>query len=102
MQTANSPATSTESKGSLSAEELARAQAHFAEHGYAVFPGVISKEKLTALHGRLQAEFERWKADGRLFEGGGNLTGHLNCFPGEDSRFVYDELVEKGIIGAIR
>ena len=99
MQTANSPTTSP---APLSADELARAQSHFAEHGYAVFPGVISKEKLAELHRRLQAEFERWKADGRLFDGGGNLTGHLNCFPGEDSRWVYDELVDKGIIDAIR
>jgi hypothetical protein len=101
MQTANQT-TSSAAQGSLSADELARAKAHYAEHGYAVFPGVISKEKLADLHARLQAEFDRVKGDGKLFEGGGNLTGHLNCFPGEQSRFVYDTLVEKGIIDAIR
>lgn len=100
MQT--NPQTTPTTKRSLPADQLARARADFAEKGYAVFPGVVSKDRLTALHGRLQAEFDRMKAEGKLFEGGGNLTGHLNCFPGEDSRFVYDELVEKGIIDAIR
>src|SRR5438045_1002474 len=102
MPTANPQTTPPAPKRSLSADELARARAHFAEHGYAFFPGVVSKEKLSQLHGRLQAEFDRMKGDGKLFDGGGNLTGHLNCFPGEESRFVYDTLVEQGIIDAIR
>jgi hypothetical protein len=101
MQTATPQITPPTSR-SLSAEELARAQAHYAEHGYAIFPGVVSKEKLSELHASLQAEFDRVKGDGKLFAGGGNLTGHLNCFPGEESRFVHDTLVEKGIIEAIR
>jgi hypothetical protein len=101
MQTAN-PQLPPPTKRSLSTDELARAKAHFAEHGYAVFPGVVSKEMLTQLHARLQAEFNRMRGDGKLFDGGGNLTGHLNCFPGEESRVVYDTLVEQGIIDAIR
>jgi hypothetical protein len=101
MQTVN-PQTTPTTKRSLPADQLARARADFAENGYAIFPGVVSRDRLAVLHGRLQAEFERMKAEGKLFEGGGNLTGHLNCFPGEESRFVYDELVEKGIIDAIR
>ena len=101
MQTANSPSTPSAPKRTLSADELARAQDHFAEHGYAVFPGVISKDRLAELHGRLQAEFERWRGDGRLFEGGGNLTGHLNCFPGRRARFAYTELEDQGVVDAI-
>jgi hypothetical protein len=46
--------------------------------------------------------FERAKADGSLFSGGGLMTGHLNCFPGEGSRFAYDALVERGIIDLIK
>jgi len=102
MPTANPQTTSPSPQSALSADELARAQAHYAEHGYAIFPGVISKERLVDLHARLQAEFDRMKGDRKLFEGGGNLTGHLNCFPGEQSRFVYETLVDKGIIDAIR
>ena len=30
------------------------------------------------------------------------MSGHLNCFPGEGSRFVYDALQERGIIDLIR
>jgi ectoine hydroxylase-related dioxygenase (phytanoyl-CoA dioxygenase family) len=101
MQTANPQTASPSPQSVLSPDELARAQAHYAEHGYAIFPGVISKEKLADLHARIQAEFDRVKGDGKLFEGGGNLTGHLNCFPGEQSRFVYETLVDKGIIDAI-
>jgi hypothetical protein len=102
MQTANPQITPSVPKRSLAPDELAQAKAHFAEHGYAIFRDVISKEKLAALHLRLQDEYNRARLDGNLFTGGGNLAGHLNCFPGEESRFVYDELVEKGIIDAIR
>jgi hypothetical protein len=37
-----------------------------------------------------------------MFEGGGGLSGHLNCFPGKESRVVYDELVAKGIVDLVR
>jgi hypothetical protein len=30
------------------------------------------------------------------------LSGHLNCFPGEESRFDYDALQEHGIIDLIK
>ena len=30
------------------------------------------------------------------------MSGHLNCFPGEGSRFVYDELSERGVVDLVR
>ena len=30
------------------------------------------------------------------------LSGHLNCFPGERARFVYDEIAEFGIVDLVR
>jgi hypothetical protein len=30
------------------------------------------------------------------------MAGHLNCFPGEESRFVYEELQQRGIIDLVK
>jgi hypothetical protein len=43
---------------------------------------------------------DTWRAQvrsGTLFTGGGNWSGHLNCFPGEGSRFVFQQLERRGI-----
>jgi hypothetical protein len=68
------------------------------EDGYVVLPGLVSPERLAALGASLTAEYERVRSAGELFSGGGSLTGHLNCFPGEQSRFVWDDLVEGGVV----
>jgi ectoine hydroxylase-related dioxygenase (phytanoyl-CoA dioxygenase family) len=74
----------------------------FAEEGYFVVRNVVSPERLAQLRGRILEEFERAKQAGRLFAGGGTISGHLNCFPGEESRFAYDALQERGIIDLIK
>ena len=43
------------------------------------------------------AEYDR----AEKFSGGGSYSGHLNCFPGETSRFFYDEIAESGLVDAI-
>ena len=58
------------------------------EDGYVIIRDVVSKDRLAAMDSGLLEEFERAKASGELFDGGGTLSGHLNCFPGESSRFV--------------
>jgi hypothetical protein len=63
---------------------------------------VVSKERLEALRVSLFEAFERAKATGGLFDGGGAISGHLNCSPGEEARFAYDALVEAGIVDLIR
>jgi glycosyltransferase involved in cell wall biosynthesis len=70
--------------------------------GYVVIRGVVSKEHLAAFSDDLLSEFDRLVAEGLPFEGGGLLSGHLNCFPGERARFVYDELREQGIVDLVR
>jgi ectoine hydroxylase-related dioxygenase (phytanoyl-CoA dioxygenase family) len=104
MQTAQQqvPFTFAPATQHFSTEELARIKREFAETGYVVFKDVVSKPKLAHLRQRLAEEFERVKTTGELFAGGGLLTGHLNCFPGAESRVVYDELVERGIIGLVK
>jgi ectoine hydroxylase-related dioxygenase (phytanoyl-CoA dioxygenase family) len=74
----------------------------FAEDGYLIFRGVVSRERLAHLHTRLLEAFEREKVAGRLFSGGGMISGHLNCFPGEEARFAYEALCEAGIVDIVR
>jgi hypothetical protein len=71
------------------------------EYGCFVVRGVVSPERLGELNATLSAEYERLLADGTLFAGGGRMSGHLNCFPGKASRFVYDDLVAAGVIDVI-
>ena len=74
----------------------------FAEEGYLVFKGVVSPERLKQMHARLSQEFEEAKRSGRLMAGGGTISGHLNCFPGEESRFAYEAIEQAGIVDLIK
>lgn len=89
-------------KTPLSTQEREALKKAFAEDGYFVLKGVVSPEKLATLHQDIVTEFDNAKKNGTLFSGGGLMSGHLNCFPGAGSRFVYDTLVERGIIDLIR
>jgi hypothetical protein len=86
----------------LSPAELAMYQRTFLEDGYVIFRNVVSRERLANLQAQVYAEFERAKGSGVLFSGGGTLSGHLNCYPGEASRFAFEALSEHGIIDFIR
>ena len=72
------------------------------EDGYTVIRDVVDPERLSTLGADLTAEYERLKAANEMFEGGGSLTGHLNCFPGEQSRFVWDDISKAGIPELVR
>jgi hypothetical protein len=74
----------------------------FAEEGYLMLPSIVSAEPLAQLAAALRAEFSRVKRSGELFEGGGTISGHLNCFPGAESRFVHDALQAIGIFDLVR
>ena len=103
MQTANEslPPTAPTRPG-FSADDQARLKREYDQSGYVVLKDVVPRDKLAHLNTRLMEEFERARTSGALFSGGGLLTGHLNCFPGEESRFVYDTLVERGVIDLVR
>jgi ectoine hydroxylase-related dioxygenase (phytanoyl-CoA dioxygenase family) len=83
--------------GVLNQVDIEGLRRHLADDGYAVVRDVVSKDKLADLAASLTDEYERRKRSGELFQGGGSLSGHLNCFPGEQSRFVYDDLRDYGI-----
>jgi hypothetical protein len=74
----------------------------FATQGYLVFRNIVPKAQLSVLKQQIFDEFEASKRSGRLFSGGGQLSGHLNCFPGEVSRFTHEALEERGVIDVVR
>jgi hypothetical protein len=74
----------------------------YAEDGYICFEGAVGRARLATLRDELLRTYEGMKTSGQLFAGGGTAHGHLNCFPGEGSQFVLDELEAKGIIDVAR
>lgn len=84
------------------AREVQDLTSRFASEGYITLRNVVSRSRLATLTEDLRAEFARAKANGELFSGGGMINGHLNCFPGAQSRFVYDELEQYGVFELVR
>src|SRR3977135_3963527 len=74
----------------------------FAREGYVTLPNVVSKSRLAALTEELRGEYARASANGELFSGGGTISGHLNCFPGAQSRFSYDALEQHDVFDLVR
>jgi ectoine hydroxylase-related dioxygenase (phytanoyl-CoA dioxygenase family) len=85
-----------------SPEELERHRQTMDRDGYIVFRNVVPKAGLEQLRSRLHHEFENVKASGALFAGGGIVSGHLNCFPGGESRFIWDAVSGHGIVDLVR
>lgn len=79
-----------------------RLRAAYADDGYVVLRGVISKPELASIQRTLASEFETWRNSSASFRGGGLLSGHLNCFPGEIARGVLNELTDQGILDLAR
>jgi hypothetical protein len=86
----------------LLSQQMQNFSSAFAREGYVTLPNVVSKSRLAALTDELRGEYARARANGELFSGGGTISGHLNCFPGAQSRFVYDELEQYGIFDLVR
>ena len=77
-------------------------RAAFSAEGHLVIAGVVPRAPLARLSASITTAFESFKREGRLFSGGGTLNGHLNCFPGAESRFVYERLEATGILDMVR
>jgi hypothetical protein len=86
----------------LTAQEIEQYRADFAKSGYLLFKQVVPAEMLSNLRDSILRAFEQAKTTGDLFAGGGLMSGHLNCFTGEESRFIYDALEARGIIDLVR
>ncbi len=74
--------------------ELKRA---FDADGYLVLRGAVASAGLQKMQQKLSIEFQAWKDSSASFRGGGQLSGHLNCYPGELAREVVEELRAKSI-----
>jgi ectoine hydroxylase-related dioxygenase (phytanoyl-CoA dioxygenase family) len=83
-------------------QQMQDLRSSFERNGYVTLPNVVSKSRLAALTDELRGEYNRVRAKGELFSGGGTISGHLNCFPGAQSRFVYDELEQYGVFDLVR
>lgn len=89
-------------KTRLTDEDVSKALATLDRDGYTVIEGVVPSSPLDDFARYLADEYERAQAEGRLFQGGGSVTGHLDCYPGAASRFIYDAVAEHGILDIAR
>lgn len=96
------PLAASENKNPLTENEIKDLKQAFDRDGYFVIRNVVSRERLAELHRTLEQEFDAATKSGALFSGGGLTSGHLNCFPGQAARFVYDTLQDRGIIDLIK
>lgn len=74
----------------------------FAEEGYVLLPGVVDRQRLAELSASLVSAYRDASGQGLPFVGGGTISGHLNCFPGAASRFVYESLAAHGVFDLVR
>lgn len=77
--------------------DLAKAKHTFDEQGYVILEGLVSNAELTKVASDLSSEFQAWQASAAKFDGGGLMSGHLNCYPGELARGVLDQLRAAGV-----
>jgi ectoine hydroxylase-related dioxygenase (phytanoyl-CoA dioxygenase family) len=86
----------------ISVEDVKQFRQSLDQEGYAVIRNVVSKDHLDEFNALLADEYARAKTTNKLFDGGGSLSGHLNCFPGEQSRFIYEDILDYGIVEVAR
>ena len=86
----------------LTPAEIDSLKTLFAEQGFVVCRNVVPRDKLDYLRKEILQEFERVERGKPDLQGGGRLAGHLNCFTGEDSRFIYDMVESYGIIDLVK
>lgn len=82
--------------------DLPQLKRTFADEGYVILRGVISKPELSLIQRRLAEEFAAWQKSTESFKGGGLLSGHLNCYPGEVAKGVLGELQDTGTLDLAR
>lgn len=78
--------------------DRSEAISRFHEDGFVVLRDVVSRETLRGVAAALASEYANWQRSNAAFKGGGLLSGHLNCYPGELSRPVLNELRESGTL----
>jgi hypothetical protein len=77
--------------------DVAQLKREFAEDGYVLLRNMVDRPELTKIQERLGREFAEWQESTKSFRGGGLMSGHLNCYPGEAARGVVEQLRSKGV-----
>lgn len=85
----------------LTAAEVSEALGAIERDGFVHLPGIVPREELVEFADHLAAEYRAARERGELFDGGGSFSGHLNCFPGERSRFIHEALVDAGVLDIV-
>jgi ectoine hydroxylase-related dioxygenase (phytanoyl-CoA dioxygenase family) len=88
--------------GAFSKSDLETFGQNYARDGYLILRDIVPKAELAELKTHIFEAFETSKRSGALFSGGGNISGHLNCFPGTQSRFALAALEERGVVDLVR
>src|SRR5689334_19625213 len=86
----------------LTPAEIDSLKTLFAEQGFVVCRNVVPLDRLEYLRTEILQEFKRIEREKPDFQGGGQFAGHLNCFTGEGSRFIYDAVEAYGIIDLVK
>lgn len=86
----------------LSHSQIEELSAKFALDGYLHLQGVVPALPLSLLSAQLLDAYARARDTGALFSAGGSISGHLNCFPGAKSRFVYEAVRDHGILALVQ
>jgi ectoine hydroxylase-related dioxygenase (phytanoyl-CoA dioxygenase family) len=104
MKSVNTPVSFADSSEdvALTRSQVETLRQSFAKEGYFVLKNAVPAEKLAELHQHMVTAFDKAQQTGELFSGGGLMSGHLNCFPGEGSRTIYHALEKRGIIDLIK
>lgn len=96
-------ATATGNSPSAQRVDFEEASRSFEREGFVIFRSLVDRDLLARHAQELFDAFDQANADGPLFAGGGGMVmGHLNCFPGEQTRVVYETLVASGVIDFVR
>ena len=85
----------------MGTELLASHRQRFERDGYLLLEGVVPRGPLARLSRDIVEQWRTDSASGAMFAGGGTVSGHLNCFPGAISRFVYESLQAAGVFGVV-
>jgi Phytanoyl-CoA dioxygenase (PhyH) len=98
----SNPDTSTPPPFTSSALDFATLARALKEDGFFVLPRVVSQGELHRVEQRLSDEFKNWSEGSQAFQGGGLLSGHLNCYPGELARGTMNELRSSGTLAMLQ
>lgn len=86
----------------LEASQHSSLRRQFDSEGFVVLRDVVDRERLAELTAAIRKTYADQVASGAMFRGGGNLSGHLNCFPGECSRFVWETVRDSGVFDFVQ